>query len=286
MKRLIFFAILILSLLPFSAVRAQILNGGFESWTGTTPDNWFTNNAPPAYTTVIKSSDAHSGSSALQGLTVNYSSLVIGPTVAAGTGDVGFSVNVRNSSITGYYKFTPAGGDSLYISAVMYKGIDGIGAGLLAIGATVSTYTQFILPITYTTGDTPDKLTMQFSIKPGGTSYHVGTTFLIDDISYGNATSVRENMSSVPAVFNLEQNYPNPFNPSTNIQFTVPADGRATLKVFNTLGQEVATLFNDNAGAGINHQVQFNASNLASGIYFSKLEFAGKVRMKKMVLLK
>jgi len=87
-------------------------------------------------------------------------------------------------------------------------------------------------------------------------------------------------------VFELSQNFPNPFNPSTNIQFTVPTDGRATLKVFNTLGQEVATLFNDNASAGIYHQVQFNAANLASGIYFSQLEFAGKVQIKKMLLLK
>ncbi len=87
-------------------------------------------------------------------------------------------------------------------------------------------------------------------------------------------------------VFELAQNFPNPFNPSTSIQFTVPTDGRATLKVFNTLGQEVATLFNDNATAGIYHQVQFNGSNLASGIYFSRLEFNGKMQVRKMLLLK
>jgi Secretion system C-terminal sorting domain len=285
-KRLILFVALVLLLLPCAAVQAQILNAGFESWTNGNPDNWFTNNAPPAYTTVTQSSDAHSGTSALMGATVNFSSVILAPTVAAGTGDQGFSISTRSSSITGYYKFTPVGGDSLYISAVMYNASVGIGAGFIAIGANVSTYTQFILPIIYATGDTPNKLTLQFSLKPGGTTYHAGTTFLIDDISLGNATSVSEAASPLPTVFNLAQNYPNPFNPSTNIQFTVPAEGRATLKVFNMLGQEVATLFNDNAEAGIYHQVEFNASNLASGIYFSQLEFGGKMQMKKMLLLK
>ncbi len=99
-------------------------------------------------------------------------------------------------------------------------------------------------------------------------------------------TGVKEAKSEIPAVFSLAQNYPNPFNPSTMIQFTVPSTGRAVLKVFNVLGQEVATLFNGEATAGVNHQVQFNASNLASGVYFSRLEFGGKMQMNKMLLLK
>jgi G8 domain/Secretion system C-terminal sorting domain len=89
-----------------------------------------------------------------------------------------------------------------------------------------------------------------------------------------------------PKVFALSQNYPDPFNPSTTIQFTVPSDGRATLTVYNALGQEVATLFDGVAKAGEYHQTTFNAARLASGIYFSRLEFDGKMQMKKMLLLK
>ncbi len=92
--------------------------------------------------------------------------------------------------------------------------------------------------------------------------------------------------TGVATTFDLSQNYPNPFNPSTVIQFTVPSDGRAVLEVFNVLGQEVATLFDGEATAGTYHQVQFNGSNLASGIYFSRLEFGGKMQVKKMLLLK
>ncbi len=100
-----------------------------------------------------------------------------------------------------------------------------------------------------------------------------------------NATLVSE-VSVIPTTFSLSQNFPNPFNPSTIIQFTVPFNGRAVLKVFNTLGQEVATLFDGVATAGEYHQATFDASHLASGIYFSRLEFNGTMQVKKMLLLK
>jgi hypothetical protein len=90
----------------------------------------------------------------------------------------------------------------------------------------------------------------------------------------------------IPTTLSLSQNYPDPFNPTTMIQFTVPSNGHAVLKVFNVLGQDVASLFDGVATAGTFHQVQFNASNPASGIYFSRLEFDGKMQVKKMLLLK
>jgi len=112
---------------------------------------------------------------------------------------------------------------------------------------------------------------------------HPGETGVVFNIT---TTSVRDASSKIPAVFALSQNYPNPFNPATEIQFTVPSNGRAVLKVFNVLGQEVATLFDGEAAVGMVHQAQFNAANLASGVYFSRLEFGGKVEMRKMLLLK
>ena len=103
----------------------------------------------------------------------------------------------------------------------------------------------------------------------------------------GGTTAVKDNMKiKIPKEFTLLQNYPNPFNPSTVIQFTVPSSGRAVLKVYNILGQEVATLFDGVAAAGEYHQATFDASRLASGIYFSRLEFGGKMQVKKMMLLK
>lgn len=98
--------------------------------------------------------------------------------------------------------------------------------------------------------------------------------------------AVEVKIGVAPNVFELSQNFPNPFNPSTTIEFTVPATGRTTLKVFNTLGQEVATLYNNEAEAGKYHQVQFNASGLSSGIYVSRLQSGDKIQIMKMMFVK
>ena len=100
------------------------------------------------------------------------------------------------------------------------------------------------------------------------------------------STSTMNADHGVMVNYELLNAYPDPFNPSTIIQFTVPTNGWAVLKVFNVLGQEVATLFDGEATAGTNHQIVFNGSSLASGIYFSRLEFGGKMQVKKMMLLK
>jgi hypothetical protein len=86
--------------------------------------------------------------------------------------------------------------------------------------------------------------------------------------------------------FELLSNYPNPFNPATEIRFSVPEDGYASLKVYNMLGQEVATLFNGMAQSGHYIAATFNAGNMASGLYFSRLEYNGKSLVQRMLLTK
>ena len=93
-------------------------------------------------------------------------------------------------------------------------------------------------------------------------------------------------VGAAPKVFGLAQNYPNPFNPATTMQFSVPSDGRATLNVFNALGQKVATLFEGVARAGEYHQATFDGSRFASGIYFARLEFGGQTLVKKLLMVK
>ena len=88
-----------------------------------------------------------------------------------------------------------------------------------------------------------------------------------------------------PVGFLLEQNYPNPFNPSTVIQFSLTAPGAVSLRVYNVIGQEVATLVNEARPAGT-YRVSFNAGALASGVYFYRLSAAGGLVTRKMMLLK
>jgi hypothetical protein len=98
-------------------------------------------------------------------------------------------------------------------------------------------------------------------------------------------THVRQVENEVPVNFQLAQNYPNPFNPTTNIRFDLNGIGRVSLKVYNTLGQEVATLVDGKLEAGT-YEVPFDASDLASGVYFYKLSAASQTETRKMVLLK
>jgi hypothetical protein len=97
---------------------------------------------------------------------------------------------------------------------------------------------------------------------------------------------VEVNIGGLPMTLELAQNYPNPFNPSTRIEFTVPEGGRATLKIYDLLGQEVATLFDGETESGRSFQTTFDATRLAGGIYFSKLQFNGKQLVRKMLMLK
>ena len=107
-----------------------------------------------------------------------------------------------------------------------------------------------------------------------------------------------ENEKELPAEFSLEQNYPNPFNPTTIIKFKIPRGfaaspftkggtqgGSVTLKVYDILGNEVATLVNEEMPAG-EYEVEWNASDLPSGIYFYHLQASSFVETKKMIFLK
>lgn len=91
--------------------------------------------------------------------------------------------------------------------------------------------------------------------------------------------------NGLPTEYTLEQNYPNPFNPSTSIRFSIPKEQMVTLKVFNVLGQEVATLVNQVMKGG-NYSFDFNASKLSSGVYMYKLEAGDFSAAKKMLLVK
>jgi hypothetical protein len=107
---------------------------------------------------------------------------------------------------------------------------------------------------------------------------------LDNDGSYEYSKSIYIDFD-VPSVFKLEQNYPNPFNPETAINFTLPVNGYISLKVFNTLGEEVQTLFEGDLDAGA-HTYIFNAKNHSSGIYMYKLSSNNFTQTKKMLLLK
>jgi hypothetical protein len=112
----------------------------------------------------------------------------------------------------------------------------------------------------------------------------IGTLTGIDTDYNPAATDVVEKYQQ-PLTFYLDQNYPNPFNPSTVISFQLPVSSNVTLKVFDVLGNEVATLVNEEKPSGI-YNVQFTMNNLISGVYFYQLKAGNYFETKKMIMIK
>ena len=116
--------------------------------------------------------------------------------------------------------------------------------------------------------------------------------YTLANIFNDNTTLAKKNFnkvnftgSEIPITYELSNNFPNPFNPSTTIRYQIPQDGIVTLKIYDILGSEVATLVNEEKLAG-KYEVNFNASSLASGVYIYKIQAGSFINSKKMILLK
>ncbi|HMQ98913.1 MAG TPA: T9SS type A sorting domain-containing protein [Ignavibacteria bacterium] len=100
-----------------------------------------------------------------------------------------------------------------------------------------------------------------------------------------STVGIQNNGNGVPSEFSLKQNYPNPFNPVTNIKFSIPRSSFVKITVFDITGKEIAKIVNENMNAGT-YTVDFNASNLATGVYLYRIDAEGFTDVKKMMLIK
>jgi len=104
----------------------------------------------------------------------------------------------------------------------------------------------------------------------------------VNEMSFATVTA---KIPAVPADFSLAQNYPNPFNPTTSIAFGLPVASQVTISVYNVLGQVVTELVNDQMEAGY-HSVQWDASQMASGVYFYRIDAGNYTATRSMILMK
>ena len=136
---------------------------------------------------------------------------------------------------------------------------------------------------TWTSLTTPDTTEVYDAVfTDEHTGYMVGSGGTV--LKYSLVTSIGEHQQSYPLQFVLHQNYPNPFNPATVIRYTLPVTSFVNLKVYNVLGQEVATLVNEEMKPG-SYDVTWEASNLSSGVYFYRLAAGNFVNTKKLIVL-
>ena len=121
----------------------------------------------------------------------------------------------------------------------------------------------------------------------GGNELFTSTgEFEIVEVLAGSAEgAINASIAIVPEVFGLSSAYPNPFNPATSVELGMPQDGFVSVKVYNLMGQVVATLHEGNLTANT-YTFNWNASNAASGMYFLQAETAGQMDIQKIMLMK
>ena len=198
------------------------------------------------------------------------------------------SVEIEESNFNLSYLVNSSISNSTYPLRIEFFIADTNGQGKTFIGSDVYTSayannTKTLLVAINTAIDTSMKLVATATDSLGNTSEFsepVNPTIIVGI----------ENIEKLPAEFSLAQNYPNPFNPTTIIKYTIPKSEKYSntvinLKVYDVLGNEVATLVNQNQAAG-NYAVNFNSSNLSSGIYYYSLKSGSVSLTKKMIVLK
>jgi hypothetical protein len=215
----------------------------------------------------------------------------------------GFKVKFQHTSMTSLTGFTSTGWTTCYDAPYTIPGTglqyislstpfqwNGTSNLLMEICYNNSAYTQYSTVNStaaagmywgryqdLSTGDGCTNETWTLSTAPPGranTCFTIQTTTGISN--YGN---------TLPATYSLTQNYPNPFNPVTRINYAIPKQGLVKIKVFDVLGREVQTLVNEVKTPG-QYTIDFDGTNLSSGIYFYKLESDNFTNIKKMILLK
>ncbi len=271
-------------------ISAQIPNAGFENWSTDLPDGWVTNNIPSFVTPISQTNSSHSGNFALKGEVESFSGSPYPPIFQSGSQGEGFAVSQKHASLNGYYKLNSVEGDLFALTILMRKNGATIGGGVIELG-NASSYTLFNIPIEYFDSQIPDTCYIIGTIVNDSldTDPHIGSQFYLDDLSFQGINSV-DNKNTLTESFALHQNYPNPFNPTTTISFIIRNSSFVTVKIFNVLGQEIKTLLNHEAMNAGYHKVEFDANNLASGLYYYLLNVeSGSERFsetRKMIMLK
>ncbi len=130
-----------------------------------------------------------------------------------------------------------------------------------------------------------DSIVVCYAVSSGANEAEMIDNMLLAEQKYRQLTSVESDQNNIPSEFALGQNYPNPFNPSTKISYQLPRSGFVNLKIYNVLGKEVAILVNEEKPAG-KYEVDFNAGNLSTGVYFYKLTSNNFTQVNKMLLVK
>ena len=179
----------------------------------------------------------------------------------------------------------------VWVSTTQPRNLDATGrANLIAMrDSTYSMFGEKTLDFWTTIANEDGTINSSYDYGDGIHLNDAGHKILYDRVVaagiWSTIVSVEDKKNEIPTMYSLSQNYPNPFNPSTTINYSIPQSSLVSLKVYDILGREVATLVNEVKPVG-NYQVVFNASTLASGVYFYRIVVGNFSETKKLNLIK
>lgn len=275
MKKITF--ILFIAWLNSGLAQTTVPNGGFETWSDEyNAESWDGFNYSGTWLnfhTFTRSDDAHTGNYAAQVENVNDELLGLIPGVAfTGTFDfdpltyeytfqMGIPITGRPTSLNGYFKYTPVGGDTMFIVVGMFKwneqemDLDSIGGGIYYTGNTVGIYTNFHIPIQYYSNDDAD--TMYIMMAPSTDTYHEGSKLLVDDLTLSyNPSGVENDISESYLLFP---------NPASDLVFLEAANDSGAL--FYT----ISDITGISVLSGKIDTAPIDVSYLREGLYFLRV---------------
>jgi hypothetical protein len=282
---------MLILVVAFKSQAQEIPNGDFEEWLTCLcdPPNWVTSNIYPppleCRQVFMDYLTPYSGNYCVEGKvdTCPELALLRPPLIQS------FEIPLESKSkaLHGYYKFIPVGSDLFNGNIKLYENNVLIGEGKYISEKFVSSFTEFILNIEYSSSDTPDVAIIRSTIDSSLVSnkLHQGSKWYIDHPAFGPLSDVDDEQIEIPNTFYLYQNYPNPFNSSTKIKYSVPQQSNIVIKVFDVLSNEIEILVSEEKPAGI-FEVIWNAANMPSGFYFYRLQAGSFIQTRKMILLK
>ena len=291
MKKIYFILLTLFIVVSINKTNAQttIPNAGFETWTNAnTATSWSSVSELSLYFSLSRSTDSHSGTYAAQ---LKTQTIPIVNITMPGICDLG-TINLtaqtveggtpftgKPDTLKGFFKYTPVGTDSMLIAIMLTKtnsGIqDTIGGGIFTCSSTVSSYTEFALPIYYNTAYTENPDTMNIILLSSATSAGGnGTTLLVDDLSLVyNPVGISENHAINYKI------YPSPASDHLTISTNDTKNIPVNVKIYNLTGQEV---YNENYLNVSNHNINLTA--FKEGMYFVKISSNSINKTEKVLI--
>jgi hypothetical protein len=271
------FTIILLSLSLFAGLLVSgqnVPNGDFETWTtnasgGVTPEHWTAVHNTSDQQDVFKAGPGYESEFAAELKVVN-----IGGSVEASLLNYdNIEVNKRFLYLTGYFKGSPVGNDSLFIYLYMWKDGNTIGEGSVILSEEQSSFTKFTIPIHYTSEEIPTSAQIEIMSGNKFPDAHEGTTYTIDNLNLTDVAGISDPQASL--LFSGVA-YPSPASQQINIPFELRQPESVSVSVFNMQGQMVYAMKDKKFIQGTS-EVNISVSEFTPGVYHYTMNLAGGI---------